>query len=457
MAIFGTDGIRGCFGHFPITESAVRALGRALSFLLVQEQDSEPYILVARDTRFSGPALEAALVEGLLSIPSVKIDCLGILPTPALAVTTKSLDATAGVMITASHNPSPDNGLKIFMKDGLKLSHELSQKLSAIFLTFIESEQEEGILYKKQNIRKTQRPAESYQALFKNFVKEGSWAGLSLLVDCAHGAYAPIIAGLLKPTGATYKLINSTPDGHNINEHSGALEPHLLTKHIEKYQPDFTIAFDGDGDRLLLFKGNKLIDPHCGLALLHKVYVSEGYQGGIITTEIANYGLQDYCHKNKIPIEITKVGDKFIMDKAREKGWLLGAEPSGHYITLDKTPSSDALMTAAIMINALKQDQVALDQIEKELTLYEQYNIKIAFPSRLKELFLDIEPHLYELLSHYYELGLIAKIRPSGTEPVLRLVLQAPPDLKIDLEDIAKIWAVEAEKFLKYAVEQDLL
>lgn len=455
MAIFGTDGIRGCFGHFPITESAVRALGRALSFLLVQEQeDSHPYILVARDTRYSSITLEAALIEGLQSIPSVKVDVLGVLPTPALAVTTKLLEATAGVMITASHNPATDNGLKIFMKGGVKLSTELSKKLSAIFLTVLESEQQAIPVCLQKNISRISNASQYYQVLFKKLVKDSSWRDISLLVDCANGAYTPIIEGLLKPTGASYRLINHTPNGHNINENAGALEPGILEQYIKKYQPDFTIAFDGDGDRLLLFKGGHLIDPHCALALLHRIYASEGYQGGIITTEIANYGLQEYCRKKNIPIEITKVGDKFIMDKAKEQGWLLGAEPSGHYIMLDRTPSSDALITAALLINTLKNDRNALEQIEKELTLYEQYNMKISYPNRLKELFADIEPHLYNLLPH--EPGLIAKIRPSGTEPVLRLVLQASPERQIDLADIAKKWANEADKFLQYAVAQDV-
>lgn len=455
MAIFGTDGIRGCFGHFPITESAVRALGRALSFLLLQEQNSDPYILVARDTRFSSPILEEAFTQGLLSLPSVKVDVLGVLPTPALAVATQSCNATAGVMITASHNPSTDNGLKIFMKGGVKLSSLLSQKLSAIFFTVLESEQQHILLYKKKNSSKMVKADQSYQDFFKNFVQKGSWLGVSLLVDCAHGAYSLMIESLLKPTGASYRIINNAPDGHNINENSGALEPSVLKPHINKYQPDFTIAVDGDGDRLLLFKGTHLIDPHCVLVFLHQLYASQGYEGGIITTEIANYGLQDYCYKKNIPIEITKVGDKFIMDKAREKGWLLGAEPSGHYIILDKSPSSDALLTAALLINKLKDEAFLLQQIEKELILYEQYNIKLLLPRSLKELFVDLEPHLYNLLPD--EPALRAKIRPSGTEPVLRLVLQAPAESHIDLAGIANNWVMEAEKFFKYAVAQDLL
>lgn len=423
-----------------MTEKAIQALGRALGLLLLQEFSTGITVIIGRDTRSSGGCLQAALARGLCSCGGGRVFDVGILPTPALALATQALKAQAGVMITASHNPATDNGVKIFDSEAVKFDTPKYQRLEMLFLTTLSYE---------FTLQADMMPTDgllAYQNLVRGLIHDSQWDGLNLLIDCAHGAYAPVISELLTHTKANVFLRGDQPDGFNINVGAAALNPAHLRSALAAGDFDFSLAFDGDGDRLVFFQGEQAIDPHHIIALLYQAYALVGYQGGIVTTEIANAGLLAYCKKHQIPIEITSVGDSFVMSQARAKQWLLGMEPSGHYVLLDKSPSSDPLMVGIILIKLLRYHKTLLTEVQNDLVLYQEYGTTMPFPATAREDFPKIKEALYALLDGID--FLTVKIRPSGTEPVLRLSLQAPQDKNLNLEEIADCWKNQAQKII---------
>lgn len=445
MAIFGTDGIRGRFGQPPVTPEVVQCLGRALALMLTHDNDNA-HVVIARDTRYSGLELEKALIAGLTSFP-IAVKCAGIIPTPALALAVADSSADLGVMITASHNPAYDNGLKIFGSDGLKLSQQQQQQLEGHLASIVPEQ------WPQVGRATTIDGLASYEKRLEKILLPQCWSGLHLLIDCAHGAYAPVIEKLLAISGANLTLYHAAPTGHNINENAGALNPTLLSEAVERHKPDYVLAFDGDGDRLVLFERDEPVDPHLLLIFLYEIYIAAGYPGGLVITEIANQGFVEYCERQKIPVAITPVGDRFVMHKARQNAWLLGAEPSGHYLLLDRSVSSDALMAGIVAINALRSNPGRLASLKEQLLLHEQHSSKIPLSAELKNCWDQLEPQLYALLN---ESQAHIKIRPSGTEPILRLTLQAPTG-QLPLADIAAQWAIDATSLLeKHLIKEDL-
>jgi phosphoglucosamine mutase len=452
VSIFGTDGVRGVFGIFPITPAAFKVIGQALGFVLKEESAAYPHVLICCDTRGSSPLLVEACVSGLLTIPAVRVTDLGVLPTPALAAAVADDGATAGIIITASHNLAADNGLKIFYHNGIKLPQHLIVKVERYLHQILSGQlmlstpvsglisYTHGSLFYRNRLRK--------------IVAQDSWPHMRLLIDCAHGAYSQHISSLLGHTAAQIIVKNNSPDGYNINQNAGVLRPEILQKTVAILSPDFSIAFDGDGDRLVFFMGKKRLDSHLLVIVLYHAYADSGYTGGIVMTEVSNKGLQDYCVRHHIDFEIVKVGDRHVMEKARQKNWFIGFEPSGHYMLLDKSPSADALLVAAVLINFLKEPtgQQALDLLEKELQLYDDYQINLPLDPRVAKIYKDIAPYLLENVPKHD--ALFCTIRPSGTEPLLRIGFQCPPGT-FDLEAIAKNFKSNAEKIINYALEEE--
>lgn len=439
MAIFGTDGIRGRFGQPPVTEDAMRQWGLVLGRFVCQNQRSAfTQVMIARDTRNSGPLIEKALIEGLTA-SGVQPLLAGVLPTPALALAVADSPADLGIMITASHNPSSDNGIKVFQHDGGKLSPEQQQQLEKDYWALkappSTRQQESQIL---------ENPERSYSQRLATLYEPGFLQGKTILIDNAHGAFCETIEQLMVPTKAQLRLINNAPNGHNINENAGVLKPTLLHTVIAEQKPSYTLAFDGDGDRLVLFIGAQQCDPHHLVILLYEAGVAAGLSGGIVVTEITNRGLIDYCQAQGIGCAITPVGDRFVMAEARRRSWHIGAEPSGHYLIMSHSVSSDPLMAALMVIDYLEKNPRRYNQLQQVLPLYHEWGSKISFATELKARWPELEGSLRSLLP---EGNYVATIRPSGTEPLLRLNLQTP-DKALSLKTIAEKWENDAQNFL---------
>lgn len=428
---FGTDGIRGRVGEYPITPEFVMRLGYAAGRVLTSikgnlAKGAHPAVLIGKDTRISGYMLEAALEAGL-SAAGVDVLLTGPMPTPAVAYLTRALRAQAGIVISASHNPYYDNGIKFFSSDGAKLDDEIEHAIEAELdkpMQVMESA-------KLGKARRIDDAAGRYVEFCKStFPSNMDLRGLKIVLDCAHGATYHVAPPVFHELGAEIICIGNKPDGLNINLDVGSTHPQALQKAVIEHSADLGIAFDGDGDRVMMVdaSGNLLDGDQLLYIIATGLQSKAKLQGGVAGTLMTNLALEHAFQQQKIPFARAKVGDRYVLELLNEKSWSLGGENSGHILTLDKTTSGDAIIAALQVLHALKQSGKTLTQMGAELLLYPQVLINVTYQPKANQAKLDLNiPQLQDAVkSAEAELKDAGRVllRASGTEPKIRVMVE---------------------------------
>lgn len=422
---FGTDGIRGEVGTSPITPDFVMRLGYAAGKVLAQAEiagTNRPTVLIGKDTRISGYMLEAALEAGF-SAAGVDVMLAGPMPTPAIAYLTRALRLSAGVVISASHNPFQDNGIKFFSAQGNKLPDSVELAIEAALeqpMSCVSSD-------KLGKARRLDDARGRYIEFCKStFPNELDLRGLKLVIDCAHGAAYHIAPDVFHELGAEVIAIGNQPNGFNINDGVGATQPSALVAAVKTHQADLGIALDGDADRLLMvdasgriFNGDEL------LYVMVKDRLAHGGIVGAVGTLMTNMAVESAFGAMGVGFARAKVGDRYVLELLQERGWQVGGEGSGHLLVLDKHTTGDGIISALQILSALRRSGTTLSTHTAELSLWPQtllnVKIKAGFDWQSSRDLLSARERAEA------ELGSAGRvlIRPSGTEPLLRVMVEA--------------------------------
>jgi phosphoglucosamine mutase len=424
---FGTDGIRGKAGEYPITPDFVMRLGYAAGKVLTSvsgnlAKGAHPAVLIGKDTRISGYMLEAALEAGL-SAAGVDVLLTGPMPTPAVAYLTRALRAQAGIVISASHNPYYDNGIKFFSSEGAKLGDDIEHAIEAELDKPMQV-MESAMLGKARRIDDAAgRYIEFCKSTFPN---DMDLRGLKIVLDCAHGATYHVAPNVFHELGAEIISIGNKPDGLNINELVGSTHPQALKKAVLEHQADLGIAFDGDGDRVMMVDahGNLLDGDQLLYIIALGLHAKGELKGGVAGTLMTNLALEHALQNNNIPFARAKVGDRYVLELLNEKKWLLGGENSGHILTLDKHSSGDAIIAALQVLHALILSGKTLADLRADLVLYPQVLINVVTAKKV-----DLDRHdQIQAAVKTAEKELAGRgrvlLRASGTEPKIRVMVE---------------------------------
>ncbi len=424
MKLFGTDGIRGEVGRHPLTAENVLKLAKASS-LVLRKKNSISRVVVNKDTRLSGYIFEPALTSGFISM-GIDVILVGPLPTPALTVLSKSLRADFSVMITASHNPYKDNGLKFFSGQGLKISPEEESKIEDIFFNY----DFDNFKIKQSNYGKAIRLKNAIgrysEALKQSADRNLNYGKLKVTLDCANGASYKVAPEVLFELGLDLETIGNYPSGTNINKNCGSLYPNKASNLVKKKKSDIGICLDGDGDRVVFIdeKGNALSGEEI-IYIFAKYYLSEKKikKGSIIVTnEIANYGLDKALKKIGLKLKRVKVGDKNILKEILDNKHFFGGEPSGHFIFKNDILIGDGMATAIRLLTLILKENKKLSELKKGIDLQKVVSINQKID---KEKFYLYQESIYQKLNKLFKnYNIYYNIRPSGTEPLLRVNLQ---------------------------------
>jgi phosphoglucosamine mutase len=424
---FGTDGVRGRVGEPPITPEMVLRLGYAAGRVFAehstQRRGETPAVLIGKDTRISGYLLEAALESGL-SAAGVDVYLSGPLPTPAVAYLTRALRLSAGIVISASHNPFEDNGIKFFSASGTKLPDAVEQA--------VEQRMNEPIAcVPSAELGKAYRvndAAGRYIEFCKgSFPNELDLKGLKLVVDCAHGAGYHVAPPVFHELGAEVIAIGSEPDGLNINAGVGATHPASLQRAVLEHHADLGLALDGDGDRLVMVDAQgRAYDGDQLLYIIALDYWRRGAMaGGIVGTLMSNFGFEQALARRGIPLARAPVGDRYVLELMQQKRWMLGGENSGHIICLDKHTTGDAIVASLAVLRALREQQTTLAAATADAPLFPQRLINVPIRRGFEWGASDaIQRAEREAVASLNGVGRVL-LRPSGTEPVLRVMVEA--------------------------------
>ena len=440
---FGTDGIRGKVGEHPITPEFMLRLGYAAGKVLTSANNNlakgaHPAVLIGKDTRISGYMLEAALEAGL-SAAGVDVLLTGPMPTPAVAYLTRALRAQAGIVISASHNPYYDNGIKFFSSQGSKLPDDIEHAIEA------ELDQPMQVMEsaKLGKARRIDDAAGRYVEFCKStFPNELDLRGLKIVLDCAHGATYHVAPPVFHELGAELVLIGNKPDGLNINEKVGSTHPQALQQAVLEHQADLGIAFDGDGDRVMMVDAaGCLLDGDQLLYIIALGLYGKGkLKGGVAGTLMTNLALEHALQKHQIPFARANVGDRYVLELLNQKNWQLGGENSGHILTLDKTTSGDAIIAALQVLHIVKLSGKTLTELGDALTLYPQVLINITTKTKLD---LNLEPIQHAVKQAELELNGKGRVllRASGTEPKIRVMVEGQDSALVQklAENIAEV------------------
>jgi len=420
---FGTDGVRGTVGHAPMTPDFVLRLGYAAGKVLAG-QASHPAVLIGKDTRISGYMIEAALEAGF-SAAGVDVLLCGPLPTPGVAYLVRALRLSAGVVISASHNPYADNGIKFFSGDGFKLPDAVEAAIERTLESPIGCNESA----KLGKARRVDDAAGRYVEFCKScFPAELDLRGLRLVVDCAHGAAYSVAPNVFHELGADVVPIGVSPDGFNINDMFGASAPQQLQTAVRLHKADLGIALDGDGDRLLMADGaGTLYDGDQLLYAIVKHRASKEKVAGVAGTLMTNYALEQAFAKLGVPFARARVGDRYVLELLREKGWLLGGENSGHLLCLDKHTTGDGIVSALQVLAALRESKKSLAELTADLVMFPQVLVNVPVPKGFEwqkdRAIAAAQAEAEKALSGHGRVLL----RPSGTEPLLRVMVEGEP------------------------------
>lgn len=440
MSYFGTDGIRGKFGELPITPDFILKLGYVTGQVLIANNDNpsrKPSVVIGKDTRLSGYVIEGALQAGF-NAAGVDVHMLGPLPTPAIAHLTRSFNADAGVVISASHNPYFDNGIKLFSGDGKKLTDEMQNAINDKLKAIMESTDASALMpiVDPANLGKNHR-IDDAKGRYIEFCK-GSFPyqydldHLKVVVDCANGAGYSVAPRVMRELGATVIAINNTPDGLNINEECGSTHPKGLQQAVLDHNADVGIGLDGDGDRIVMVdeKGN-LID---GDGILYILATQSNQQtAGVVGTLMTNMGLELALNRLDISFTRAKVGDRYVMQELDANGWILGGEPSGHILCLDKSRTGDAIIAGLQVLAVMQAQDKALSTLTEGFEVLPQKLVNV----RLTQM---QDPFTYpELVAAFDKACATLEgrgrllIRQSGTEPMIRVMIESDDEIECDV------------------------
>ncbi|MBN8727344.1 MAG: phosphoglucosamine mutase [Xanthomonadales bacterium] len=422
---FGTDGIRGRVGEWPITAEFMLKLGRAVGVVLPTRR-GKATVLIGKDTRVSGYMFEAALESGLVAA-GADVRLLGPMPTPAIAYLTRSLRADVGVVISASHNPHHDNGIKFFSAEGEKLADDIESAIEAELgepFTTVDSE-----LIGK--VMRVEDAAARYAEFCKSTVPDAlDLGGLSVVLDCAHGATYQIAPAVFAELGARVRTIGNRPDGLNINRGVGSTHPGALSREVVDSGADLGIAFDGDGDRVqMIDRHGHLVDGDQLLYLLARDWHAAGrLRGPLVGTLMSNFGLERAMGELGVPFLRANVGDRHVMRMLKEQGGMLGGETSGHILTLDRTTTGDAIVSALQVLEVLVRRGLRLDEAVAGMHKVAQTTVNVraaggaalVADAAVQQVFARVEAQLAGQ-------GRVV-LRPSGTEPLVRVTIEAGDD-----------------------------
>lgn len=442
MSYFGTDGIRGKFGELPITPDFILKLGYVTGKVLVENNDNparRPSVVIGKDTRLSGYVIEGALQAGF-NAAGVDVHMLGPLPTPAIAHLTRSFNADAGVVISASHNPYYDNGIKLFSGDGKKLTDEMqnsiNDKLKAIMTS---SETSNSVLMPivdpaqlGKNNRINDAKGRYIEFCKGSFPYQYDLSHLTVVVDCANGAGYSVAPRVMRELGANVIAINNTPDGININADCGSTHPEGLQKAVIEHEADVGIALDGDGDRIVMVdEAGNLVD---GDGILY-VLATQGptKAKGVVGTLMSNMGLELALKAADIEFTRAKVGDRYVMQNLEANGWILGGEPSGHILCLDKSRTGDAIIAGLQVLAVMEAKGRALSDLVEGFEKLPQKLVNIRL-SKMQDPF-----EHEELVAAFAKAETTLEgrgrllIRQSGTEPMIRVMVESDDEIECDV------------------------
>lgn len=429
---FGTDGIRGRVGSETMNPEFILKLGYAVGKVLAQSERKK--VLIGKDTRVSGYMLESALEAGL-SAAGADVRLLGPMPTPAIAYLTQTLRANAGIVISASHNLYEDNGIKFFSSHGCKLDDDIELA--------IEKEIDKKMrVVSSSELGKATRiydaPGRYIEFCKSTIPSLTRLYPLKIVVDCANGATYHIAPNVFSELGAEVISIGTKPDGFNINDNCGSTKPALLKKHVIKHKADVGIALDGDGDRVIMVDATgEIITGDQIIYIIAADRHNRGVlDGGVVGTLMSNYGLEKTLNSMQIPFLRTKVGDRYVLEVLKEKNWKIGGEPSGHIVCLDKTTTGDGIVAALQVLTIMVKLEKSLQELAQGLTLLPQ--TLVGFKTNKAEQLSNNQQVLNAVNSLSAKLNNTGRIllRPSGTEPILRIMVEGQ-DMQI-VQDYAQ-------------------
>ena len=442
MSYFGTDGIRGKFGELPITPDFILKLGYVTGLVLIEKNENptrKPSVVIGKDTRLSGYVIEGALQAGF-NAAGVDVYMLGPLPTPAIAHLTRSFNADAGVVISASHNPYYDNGIKLFSGDGKKLTDEMqssiNDKLKAIMSA---SEADNNVIMPildpaqlGKNNRINDAKGRYIEFCKGSFPYQYDLSHLTVVVDCANGAGYSVAPRVMRELGANVIAINNTPDGININADCGSTHPEGLQKAVIEHEADVGIALDGDGDRIVMVdEAGNLVD---GDGILY-VLATQGQTKakGVVGTLMSNMGLELALKAADIKFTRAKVGDRYVMHELEANGWILGGEPSGHILCLDKSRTGDAIIAGLQVLAVMEARGKALSDLTEGFEKLPQKLVNVRL-SKMQDPF-----EHEELVAAFAKAQATLEgrgrllIRQSGTEPMIRVMVESDDEIECDV------------------------
>lgn len=423
--LFGTDGVRGVANEELTCELAFQ-LGKACAYILAEQSESDPRIVIGKDTRRSGDMLEKALIAGICSAGAQAI-CLGVISTPAVAHLTREYKADAGVVISASHNPAEFNGIKIFDRNGYKLSDSLEERIEAIILDNAE-ELPNPVGGKVGTVAEKKEAKEDYISFLKNSVNT-SFEGLKIAIDCANGAAYETAPRVFRELGADVIVINNTPNGLNINCKCGSTHMEMLKSVVLENKCDLGIAFDGDADRVLAVdsEGNFIDgDRIIGIIGLELKRQNKLPGNSVVVTVMSNLGLDIMAREHGLSLEKTTVGDRYVLEQMLKNGHILGGEQSGHIIMLNFNTTGDGQLTALQLVQIVKNTGKSLAELASVMKVYPQVLKNAKVKNENKFTYMDdpeIAARCKELEETFHGEGRVL-IRPSGTEPLVRVMIE---------------------------------
>ncbi len=430
---FGTDGVRGLVGEAPITPEFVMRLGYAAGLALVRRENmppgDRPAVLIGKDTRISGYMLEAALESGF-SAAGVDVMLAGPVPTPAVAYLTRALRLQAGVVISASHNPFYDNGIKFFSADGAKLPDSVEIEIEAqvdLPMGCVDSA-------RLGKARRIEDAAGRYIEFCKSsFPNELDLRGMKIALDCAHGAAYHIAPNVFHELGAEVFAVGVEPNGLNINDRVGATKPESLRSAVLKSGADIGISLDGDGDRLVMVDAaGEIYDGDKLLYVIAAERQAAGRLDGVVGTLMSNLGFEHAIRRLGVPFDRAKVGDRYVLELLQARGWKLGGENSGHIICLDCHTTGDGIVSALQVLLALKRHRQTLAEACSSLVFYPQRLINVRMAAGFDW---QADPSIAEAVrAAQSELGERGRVllRPSGTEPLLRVMVEGQDEEQVE-------------------------
>lgn len=430
MSYFGTDGIRGKFGELPITPEFALKLGFAAGKVLKQfSNKKKPIVVLGKDTRLSGYILESALQAGL-NAAGVYVHLLGPLPTPAIAHLTRALHASLGIVISASHNPYFDNGIKFFSSEGKKLPDELQDAINKELENELKIEDTANL---GKSVRVKDANGRYIEFCKSTFPYHFDLSNLKIVVDCANGAAYNVGPSVFKELGAKVVALYNEPDGLNINQDCGSTHPENLQKAVLEHQADLGIAFDGDADRVIMVdkNGQQITGDH----ILYILATQGKYKpAGIVGTVMSNMALELALEKAQVPFVRASVGDRYVLQALDENGWAIGGEPSGHILTLDKSTTGDAIIAALQVLTVMVEKKKALHELVEGFHLLPNVLVNV----RLQQMF---DPYAVPALVAEFDRAAAQLkgrgrllIRKSGTEPVIRVMVEGD-----DLQEVTAL------------------